>query len=220
MVARVLMVFGAPYGALVSVLLVARAAPAAIVLSIDPITSNVTSGSTGNAFDVTLTSDTTVTIAAFSFGLSVGGSDITFTDVTTGTSNPYIFAGQSTFGPDIAFPSAPSASDLYDVPGSGATIAPDTTVALGRVFFDVAASAPNETITVSFDPFATSLSDPDGNSLDFSSTSGQINVTSPAGSTIPEPRAVVVWCILAVLGCAVRIGPTGIRFRRRCAQKG
>jgi len=218
-VVKGLMICWAPYGALVSVLLAAGVAPAAIVLSIDPVTSKVTPGSTNDAFDVTLTSDTNIMVAGFSFGISPLPPDLTFTDVTTSTVSPYIFAGHSLFGPSIASPSAPTASDEYDVFGSGVTVAANTTVGLGQVVFSVAPTAPSETLAVNFDPYATSVTDPDGNLLDFTTTSGFVDVSSQS-NVITEPPAILVWCGLAVIACVATIRPAGLRFRRPSLPKG
>ena len=109
------------------VLAVTIASPAAadIILSTKPVTLTANAGSTDNAFDVTLsnTGDSDISIAVFSFGLSVTDSDIVFTKATTVTTLPYIFWGSS--WADLLFDSIVSttppptgqsliASDIYE----------------------------------------------------------------------------------------------------------
>jgi hypothetical protein len=78
-------------------------AKADVVISIQsPLNANA--GDTGDSFDVTLTNTgpSAVSIAAFTFEISAANTDMTFTDANTGTGlAPYIFAGNSLFGPDI-----------------------------------------------------------------------------------------------------------------------
>src|SRR5689334_24995520 len=85
-------------------------------------------GDVGDTLDILLfnTGPSSVTVNSFNFEITVGSTAIVFTDATIATlAAPYIFAGHSLFGPDIAT-SGPGqildASDLYDIPLSGATI--------------------------------------------------------------------------------------------------
>ena len=119
---------------------------------------------------------------------------------TTATLAPYVFAGNSLFGPTIST-SVPGqtldAFDLWGVPGGGAAIAAGATVGLGRAFFNVLAGGLSGLVIVSAVavPF-TSLSDPSGSNIDVDTlTNGSITI---AASAVPEPSALV----LAVLALA------------------
>lgn len=132
--------------------------------------SDVVAGSTGNSFDVLLanTSGSTFSIAGFFFEVTSSSSDITFTDATTATVTPYIFGSDSAFGPDIiglgSTAADLNASDL-DAAGS-ISLAPAETLALGRVLFDVAATAPTQEVTFALVGFPdTSLADELGNDI-------------------------------------------------------
>src|SRR5205807_9645410 len=117
-------------------------------------------------------------------------ADVTFTDATTATvSQPYIFSGNSLFGPDIVTSSPGQtldASDFVATPLSSTTIAAGGIFGLGRIFFDVSPSATvPETVTVSFNAGNSSLSDANGNSIAIDSfQSGTIDV-------VPEPSAAI-----------------------------
>jgi hypothetical protein len=163
--------------------------------------------SSNNNLEVILqnTGPGSVTIGGFSFGVSVTGTGIDFTqaDINT-TTAPYIFNGNSLFGPIISTSTGPSltASDA-DADPAGATLAAGSTVGLGRLFFDVAPSAAPGLHTVSIAPFpTTSLSDPSANNVPItSSVDGQILVISTL--VIPEPAAFWSAAIaLAIGGCA------------------
>src|SRR4051812_3513473 len=84
-------------------LLAPRDAEGGLIISVQSVTANA--GSFGNALDVTLTNTgpPVSTIGAFSFEISTGNPNITFTDATTGTTQAtYIFSGFSLFGPSIS----------------------------------------------------------------------------------------------------------------------
>ena len=163
--------------------------------------------SSNNNLEVILqnTGPGSVTIGGFSFGVSVTGTGINFTqaDINT-TTAPYIFNGNSLFGPIISTSTGPSltASDA-DADPAGATLAAGSTVGLGRLFFDVSPSAAPGLHTVAIAPFpTTSLSDPSANDVPVTSlVDGQILVISTL--VVPEPAA--FWSAvmaLAVGGCA------------------
>ncbi len=104
-------------------------------------------------------------IGSFSFEIVASSSNISFTKATFDTKNsPYIFSGSSLFGPTITenpsdLPGTTlSAGDITLNP-SGVTVAANSTVGLGRAFFDVSPLAPYGPITVSFITTGTSLSD-------------------------------------------------------------
>jgi hypothetical protein len=164
-----------------------------LVFSIEP-SLNAASGSTGNQFDVILTNTgPAVTVGAFSFGITTADMDITFTGADTLTTvNPYIFAGDSfdvinSFG--LATTSGAQvleASDLSNS-GNGTTLATGQSLSVADVMFDVATAAALGPAEVDFEAFpTTSLSDNMFNNLDFSASSGIINITPP--TVIPEPK--------------------------------
>jgi hypothetical protein len=203
--------------AVVMVMAAGSPARAALELRIQSVAANA--NSTGNAFDVTLLNNnsSSVTLSAFSFGLIVASTDITFQDVTTATSlAPYVFAGNSLFGPIItvagAGTQAVSAEDLYAAPGGFATLAANAEVGLGHVFFDVKPGA-SGTYTVSFVSSLTGLTNGSLQPITgFTTSTGTIRIASTA--VVPEPATVVSAGIgLALLGVSRLIG------RRRSVRK-
>lgn len=174
--------------------LLSVASPAATI-SLQSVTA--APGSSG-AFDVSFTNDgsSAITVGAFTFGLSIPNTAINITDVTTAVNN-YIFAGDSLFGPDLSGPltgQTALASDVFDIPLSGTTVAPGATVGLGEVFFTVdSTSATGPFITgLVADPAVTSLSDPSGNAITIDAlTDGAINVSVPT-SGVPEPSTLLL----------------------------
>jgi hypothetical protein len=163
-------------------------------------------GSTGNAFDVLLTNTgaSAVTVAGFTFGIVTTDTDITFTDATTSTSAPYVFALDSFddfFGLTLYSNSLPGqtveASDL-SYSGAGESIASGATVALGSIVFSVAPGAAPGVFAVTFEDYpVTSLADPSGNNLEFTPEAGTITVTTPTAG-MPEPATgSLVLCALA-----------------------
>jgi len=152
---------------------------------------NVNAGTSGDGFDVLLTnlSGPAVSLAGFTFEISVPSTDILLSAANTATLlDPYIFSGKSLFGPNIMVANTGqdlSASDLYSVIGSGITLGAGATVGLGHILFDVSATAHSETVPVTFfaSP-ATSLSDDLANPVPINTlTNGQIDITG----TVPEP---------------------------------
>lgn len=145
-------------------------------------------GSNGDTLQVTLTNTggSAVTVAGFSFGLSVATANLIFTAVDDSTVNSYVFANHSLFGPDISVqpPNLPGqtleALDSYDTPNAGATVAAGATVGLGKVTFNISSNAPFGPIAVSLIPAADSLSDQNGAGIAFTGSSGTVLV-------VPEP---------------------------------
>jgi hypothetical protein len=180
----------------------------------------VTAGSTAVAaggsgsIDVTLTNTgpSSVTVGAFSFGLSTASANISFTGATTSTASPYIFDGNSLFGPNIDTTVGATliASDLDSDP-AGATVAAGATVGLGHVLFNVASGAPAGPVAITVTPFpTTSLSDPLGGNLAIDTlVPGTITVTRSTAA-VPEPSTL----LLAGLGW-----PAAWLLRRRRAAK-
>jgi len=182
-------------------------------ISLEPGTT-ASAGSTGNVFDVLLTNtdSSSVDLGGFSFGITTSDTDISFTGATTSTATPYVFAGDSfddINGFTLYTNSLPSqtleASDFSNS-GAGSSIAAGATVGVGRVQFDVASGAAAGSFAVIFEDFpTTSLSDSNGNTLDFTSEAGTITITDV--STVPEPPTG------ELLICAVGFGILILRCR-------
>jgi hypothetical protein len=164
---------------------------AGIIVSVESVSAN--QGTTGNALEVDVqNTGASVDIASFSFEISVAaGSGVTFTGADINTvANVYIFAGNSAQGPNIDTLTG-TTLDASDNAASGSTtLGTNSTLALGRVFFDVATSAPVGPVTVSFTPFpSTSLTDPNLNDIPIDTlNSGTITIS---GTIVPEPSALV-----------------------------
>jgi hypothetical protein len=170
---------------------------------------NVNAGTSGNGFDVLLTnlSGPAVSLAGLTFEISVPSTDIQLSEVNTATLlDPYIFSGNSLFGPNITVSNTGqdlSASDLYSVIGSGITLGAGATVGLGHILFDVSATAHSETVPVTFTAFpATSLSDDLSNNVPINTlTNGQIDIIG----TVPEPSYLL---LLLTAGAFLLVGRT------------
>jgi len=163
-------------------------------------TATVNAGSTGDTLDFTLFNSrpNAITLGGFSLEISVADAHISFTSATTATSLPYVFAGDSLFGPIIST-SGPGqtldASDFCLVCGN--TIAAGATVGLAHIFFDVAAGAPSGPVTVSVTAFPfTSLSDLAGNDLQAILQNGTITIRS---TSVPEPSTLALLVLPMVL---------------------
>ena len=179
-------------------------AHAELILTMESVTA--AAGSSGNAFDVELINSgpSAVTVGAFSFGIATANPNISFTDANTATVlAPYIFAGNSFFGPDLTGPTSGqslTASDLYAIP-SGISLAAGTTVGLGHVLFDVSLSASAGAFAVNFDLPKTSLADPLGSTLGLTALlPGEITITG--GAAVPEPSSLfpLLACAMLVVG--------------------
>jgi hypothetical protein len=169
-----------------------------LTLSLEsPLTVNA--GTSGHGFDVLLTnaSGPAVFIAGFTFEILTASPDITFTDTNTATVlAPYIFGGNSLFGPAIMVTNTGqdlSASDLFIIPASDISLGSGATVALGHILFDVSSLAPSETVAITLAAFpATGLSDSQLNNIPISTLSGsQINIIG-SGNAIPEPSSLIL----------------------------
>lgn len=172
-----------------------------MILSLESVTG--APGSSGD-FDVLLTNtgSSAQNIAGFAFELSTTDSNITFTDVTTSTTAPYIFPGDSLFGPDI-ITSAPGlivdASD-FSASGNGTDVGAGQTYGLGNVSFSIDPGAVSGDIaTIDFDAYPlTSLSDSFGSNVDFTTASGTITVQT--SSAVPEPSTALPLCAAMLAG--------------------
>ena len=170
---------------------------------------NVNAGTSGNGFDVLLTnlSGPAVSLAGLTFEISVPSTDIQLSEANTATLlDPYIFSGNSLFGPNITVANTGqdlNASDLYSVIGSGITLGAGATVGLGHILFDVSATAHSETVPVTFTAFpATSLSDDLSNNVPINTlTNGQIDIIG----TVPEPSYLL---LLLTAGAFLLVGRT------------
>ena len=185
----------------------ASPARAGIVYSIQSV--NASAG----AFDVLLsnTGNSAVNIDGFSFEVSVStpsGPAVTLTDATISTTaDPYIFVGNSLFGPDILLGTSNGgktldASDAYGTANADISLAAGATVGLGHVIFS--AVGLSSTATVSFTPAgsqypANSLSDHLGDNIVI--TSFGTGTITPTVSSVPEPSATVLaTMVLALAG--------------------
>jgi hypothetical protein len=149
------------------------------------------------AFDVLVTNNSggTINLAGFSFEVDTTDTDITLNGSTINTSTPYIFAGNSGFGPTLNLDSPGQVMDGEDIaatPNSFTAVADGATYGLGNVTFSVSlTAAPGSiaTLTINPDPAFTSLTDDGGNPVSFNSTTGTITV-----SIVPEPST---WLLIA-----------------------
>ena len=179
-----------------------------LVVEVVPANTNVTAGSAGT-LELDLLNPSTNTqsfnVAGFQFELQVpGGSGVLFTNATTSTTRPYIFAGNSIanslFGGSLIIspPPPPATSDLQGVdtvatPGTFKTLNPGNSFGLGLISFTVDASAASGIVPVSIIPFdintapnGTLISDNQGGSIPFTTSDGTITIQ--AGTTVvPEP---------------------------------
>jgi hypothetical protein len=175
-----------------------------------------------------------LSVAGFSFGVSVDDTDITLTGTSFSTvAYPYIFAGDS-FDEISGFP----IDDIGDVvitssqelagtditnDGAGFVIGSGDSADLGEVLFSVADPAATGQFTVSFfggiDPTIppvvnplsalNNLADPSGNGISVDSyTGGTISIASP----VPEPPSF----LLALSGMAIPL--IAVFARKRLGQ--
>jgi hypothetical protein len=147
-------------------------------------------GSTGNTFDVLLTDTgpSSVSIGGFIFEIATSDPDITFTGAFISTATaPYIFAGNSLFGPEIDTQISPSLI-AQDLAATGSTsLTSGETVGLGQIFFNVSPTAATGPFAVSFTggTAGNDLSDPTGKSIPINTfTGGTITINTPEPSSI------------------------------------
>jgi hypothetical protein len=201
-----------------------RPANASTTYSIDPATISAQPGDVGDSFDVLFTNNGpgALSVAAFSFEVSVADPDITLTGADFSTNvSPYVFAGDS-FCEINSFPLnfvnidgySPQILDASDVTNdaTGVNVASGASVDLGRVLFDVANPAQAGQFAVSFTgevsnvANANNLSTPDGVGISVDSFSG----ATISVSAVPEPSSP----LLALLAVQL-VGPfTRRRIRR------
>ena len=180
-------------------------------VSLSPL-SDVAAGSSGNTFDVLLsnTSGASVSIGGFFFEVTSSSSDVTFTDATTATTDPYVFGTDSLFGPDIISPGSTAtdlnASDL-DLSLDGFSLNPGVTVGIGHVLFNVSSGAATQTVAFSFAGFpGTSLADALGDNVSIATLDGgQFQITGAITAT-PEPSSLLLFLAAAPLILVMRRG--------------
>ncbi|HEV8414688.1 MAG TPA: PEP-CTERM sorting domain-containing protein [Bryobacteraceae bacterium] len=183
---------------------------ASLVFSIQSVTASA--GSTGNTLDVLLTNTgpSGVSIGGFNFEIAASDPAIVFTGVFTSTvTAPYVFDGDSLFGPQIDTQTSPTVI-ASDISASGsAALGSGATAGLGQIFFNVSPTAGLGPFTLSFTGGAAgnNLSDALGNDVPIDTfSSGSIQIGANA---VPEPSS--LWLTLA--GIAVLLG-RGRRLRR------
>jgi hypothetical protein len=175
--------------------LLCSAAHGTTILSIQPAVVPAIAGDTGDSFDVVLTNSgpSSISVAAFSFEVSVTDPDITLTSADFSTALPYIFAGDS-FDATNGFPLNTTSGQTLDASdltndGAGITVAAGQSFGLGHVLFDVAPNANPGAFPLTFTggAGANNLSDPNGNNIPIDAfTSAVIVITSPVAA-VPEP---------------------------------
>lgn len=177
------------------------ALPAQAGLVIAATNSSAIAGSSGNAFDITLSNTglSAQDITGFAFQISVTDPDISFNDVLTSTSTvlPYIFAGDS-FVVINGFPLASlngpqilNASDLTNS-GNAVSLGAGATLGLAHVIFNVAnlATPGAPTVTIANDVHTSFAGGPPNfDVVDFTATNGTITIAAASG--VPEPSTIV-----------------------------
>lgn len=177
----------------------APAASASVVFSVAPISTQVHPGDIGDAFQVLLmnNSGADISVTAFSFGVTVNSTDITLQSADTSTVDQYIFTGDS-FDIINAFPLSLSTPGQYLVgndttnDSAALTVGNGQTVGLGRVLFDVSATAALAPFTINFstNPGDNSLSGSGSSAIAFSFSSGGQTVTITPST--PEPATLLL----------------------------
>jgi hypothetical protein len=195
-----------------AILLMGLLAPANADLIVSFGSSTATVGGS-QVIDVLLTNTgSAVTVDGFSFDFTTSNPFITFMQANTSTTtDPYIFAGDSKFGPIISTTPPPNGKTVIatDVAATccGYALGSGSTIALGEVLFQVAANATVGTASLISDQSGTSLSDMNGRGIPITTlTNGQITVT-----TVPEPSLFAPVALFFVTVAGIR--------RRRLTRK-
>src|SRR5437879_3424530 len=124
-----------------------------VVMTVQTVSNNA--GTNNAILEVSLTNNGpgAITIGGFSFGISVGTTNLTFTGGSNGTTTaPYIFGSSGVLGSLVVQPpTLPGqtlyAEDIFSVIGSGTTINAGATVGLGHVVFNLNPATPTGPIT-------------------------------------------------------------------------
>jgi hypothetical protein len=148
-------------------------------------------GTVGDSFDVVLTNTgpSATTVGSFTFNILTLDTDISFTDVTTGTTAATYIFPSSFLGPDLTGPNTGQtfAVEPFDLSIAGdVTIGAGDTVGLGHVVFDVANGATFGTFAVTLGPTpaVTSLANSGGNVTIDALDDGDIMIVSPEPATV------------------------------------
>jgi hypothetical protein len=158
------------------------AAPPALTINVQSVSVNA--GDPSATLEVTLTNPGpgAVVVGGFSFGLTAGTADLSFTGATNGTTTAlYIFDGLGLFGPGIAVqpPNLPgqalNAEDILSLTGS--LLAVGDTVGLGHVTFKVTNNIATQDIPVTLSTTVSSVSDQNGNAIPYMISNGMVHVT-------------------------------------------
>ena len=169
---------------------------ASTILSFQPSPVLAMPGDTGDAFNVVLTNTGpgTISVAAFSFEVTVADASITFTGADFSTTPGYIFAGDS-FDQINGFAlnaliTNPQVLDATDGTNdfTGVTLNPGNAFSLGRVLFNVSPTAAFGPIGLSFTggSVVNALSDPSGLPINIDTLSDtDINI-------VPEPSSLLL----------------------------
>jgi hypothetical protein len=190
----------------------ARGASTSPSYSIVPGTLNVAQGDVNDSFEVLLTNNTAspLNVDAFAFEVSVNDTDISFTgaDFST-TPDAYIFPSANSFDQVNSF-------TLYTntLPGQvldGSDLTNDSTdvvidagdsLALGEVYFDVAANATPGPFTISFTGGTAynNLADYAGDSIDPNTDATATGMIAATAITPEPPTAFLLGGALVLLG--------------------
>ena len=185
--------------------------PAQAELVFGLIENKAVTGSSTNSFDVTVTNTgPDVSIAGFSFEISAGSSDLTFTSVTDDTNQftggvDYVFENHSLFGPDITLNVSNggqtiSASDNYDTPNTDRTLASGQTLGLGLVNFSLSSGASLNPITITFTTGPISnINNSSGSTYTPTLPSHSEIQPVTQGNTVPEPSTITSMAV-GILG--------------------
>lgn len=170
---------------------------AAVIISMPPTISGAPN-STG-FFDLTLqnTGPESLAFEAFSLQLTLGSSEVTFTDGTTATAAPYILAGNS-FVETFAFP-------LAEIQPDGSLIASD--FAVNPPLYKVVGPGTYGLIRVAYQIGSTAVT-----GVTVTSSVTPVYTVIPSAA-VPEPSALVS----AALGLAGLTSAALLRRRRRAA---
>lgn len=192
------------------------ATPARAQMIMGITTNSFTPGSSTNSLDVTLTNTgaSPTTIAGFSFEITAASNNVTFESVTDNTvSGAYIFAGNSSFGPNIELNAVSnsgqtiSGADNFKTPSEGTTLAANQTLGLGNVQFALSPFTPLKPINITFTSYpTTSVSDSNANNIPVSSGSAAHPPQIGPPTSVPElpPTALVVTGLLLGVGVPLR----------------
>ena len=208
-------------------MLTAPPAHAALVLQAEDSTAVL--GNSGsfdvNLVDTDLPGSAAYQFSGFNFELSVpAASGVTFTDAGFNTTTPYIFNGNSfdeengsplsvDMNGNSPFPTQDFiASDVAADAPYYTAVSPGDTFGLGHISYAVAPGTTLGPVTVSFESIGggTSLSDPKGMAIPFTTQNGTIIVADV--SPTPEPSGAGMLGLMA-LG----LGGLLLRARRRAA---